>query len=57
MLALVFCALALSALRVESALFSSTEDLKLVSREHKRFIFDLSRLAKNMEHDLAYVKR
>jgi hypothetical protein len=57
MLLVLLSYIALSITRVESALFSSTEDLKTVTLEHTRLVFDLSRLIKNMETDLAYFKR
>jgi hypothetical protein len=50
----------LSALMVsgaQSSLFSSTEDLKTVTKEHKTFVADLHQLIDQMENDLAYAKR
>jgi arginine deiminase len=57
MLVLVLSLLALLSDDTQSALFSSTEDLKTATREHKNLIHDLSALAKSLENDVAYIKR
>lgn len=42
---------------VHGSLFSSTEDLKKVPSEHKKFVSDFEKLIESMEGDLAYAKR
>jgi hypothetical protein len=49
--------LTLLCVSARASLFSSVEDLEKIAKEHNRLVFDVSKLVKNMEHDLAYVKQ
>jgi hypothetical protein len=57
MLLVAFLAVAYMSVGAQSSLFSSTEDLKKLPKEHEKFVADLHQLIDYMEHDLAYVKR